>query len=188
MLYVFSATYMAVLLAELIGDKSMYVAASLTNRYRPLFVYLGICIAFAMKAGAAVLFGGWLGHVPTRWLAAVSVLTFLFSAIAIGFTKPKAMSATTATLSSSLAVPFASVFFTEWADIGQLTTAAVVARFGLPWVVWAAATAALMTKGLLGVTVGARVGRHLPAGLWRLLGAGMCLVFSLISLRDLIHR
>jgi len=54
-------------------------------------------------------------------------------------------------------VSCASVLLSEWADFGQLTAAAMGARFDAPMAVWLGAVAAMMTKGVAAATLGARI-------------------------------
>ncbi len=61
---------------------------------------------------------------------------------------------------------FAAIFFSEWGDVGQVTAAAMAARFPspagtgasvFPTIVWAGAVAAMVTKGALAASIGASV-------------------------------
>jgi hypothetical protein len=54
-------------------------------------------------------------------------------------------------------VSFAAIFFSEWGDVGQVTAATMAARFGSPWLVWAGAVGAMVTKGALAAYAGAGV-------------------------------
>jgi len=51
----------------------------------------------------------------------------------------------------------ASVIFSEWADLGQMTAAAMAVQLRAPAAVWAGAVSAMVTKGLLVAVAGARV-------------------------------
>ena len=55
-------------------------------------------------------------------------------------------------------VAFAAIFFSEWGDVGQVTAAAMSAKFVAPaaptttgLVVWLGAVTAMVTKGVLAV-------------------------------------
>lgn len=183
----FFATYLAVLLAEFAGDRSLYAAASLTRRYRAGLVYCGISVAFLLKSGVAVLFGNWVAQLPMTVVGWASVLTFFISAIIVGWKKQEIRPSENRAMASSLLVCFATVFFTEWMDAGQLTTAAMAARYGSPAAVWSAATLALMTKGLLGITIGAELSRLLPTVVWRVVGAGSLACLGVLSMINQVH-
>ena len=70
--YVLVASYWTVLVAELIGDKSIYTVASLTLRFRARLVFLAMVAAFGGKMLAAVLFGGLLTQLPAGLVTAAS--------------------------------------------------------------------------------------------------------------------
>jgi putative Ca2+/H+ antiporter (TMEM165/GDT1 family) len=53
------------------------------------------------------------------------------------------------------------VLLSEWADLGQVTTATMAARFGSPLAVWSGAVCAMATKGILAAWLGAGVRRWL---------------------------
>ena len=63
------------------------------------------------------------------------------------------------------AVAFAAIFFSEWGDVGQITAAAMAAKFVTPaadgtttaLVVWLGAVSAMVTKGALATLLGASV-------------------------------
>jgi len=62
--YVLVTSYWTVLVAELIGDKSIYTVASLTLRFRARPVLFGMTAAFGGKMLAAVLLGQLLMQLP----------------------------------------------------------------------------------------------------------------------------
>src|SRR5438445_11756882 len=83
--------FWAVLVAELVGDKSIYVVASLGLRFRPLLVFAAVIAAFATKTLAVVLFARLLVQFHSRWLDALSAVAFFFSALWIWFEEPAAV-------------------------------------------------------------------------------------------------
>ena len=74
--YVALVAFWTVLLAELVGDKSLYTVASLSLRFRPYIVFAGITVAFAGKALAAVLLAQVLVRLHSRWTDFLSALAF----------------------------------------------------------------------------------------------------------------
>lgn len=184
--YVLAASYSTVLLAELIGDKSIYTVASLSLRLRVGLVFLGMLGAFAAKTLVAVLLGQSLTQIPARWTTSLSALIFFATAVFIWFKRPetqvKPLAATTwyqATL-----FPFTSLFFTEWGDAGQLSAAAMTAQSKLPLAVWIGATLALMTKGALAVLVGVKLREKIPENLLRRIAAASCCVLGALAVRQ----
>jgi putative Ca2+/H+ antiporter (TMEM165/GDT1 family) len=79
------------------------------------------------------------------------------------------------------ALSFSAIFLTEWADAGQIAAAAMTARFGHPLVVWSAATAAMLTKGMLATAAGSVLRRHIPESPLRYAAVGICVVMSVLS-------
>jgi putative Ca2+/H+ antiporter (TMEM165/GDT1 family) len=124
--------YTAVLLAELIGDKSLVTVAAFAGRYNTSRVVTGLVLAFGAKSLVAVMLGRSLGQLPTHVLAIATAVAFYGSALAIWDKPTRAAIASPrrSSASNQLVAVFASVFFSEWADVGQLTTASLAARSG----------------------------------------------------------
>jgi putative Ca2+/H+ antiporter (TMEM165/GDT1 family) len=184
---VVATTFIAVLTAELVGDKMVFTIASLTSRYRPLVVLAGLMPAQMMKMGVAVLAGGFIGRLPATVVAVASALTFGLTAVVLFRTRapneiddPRTQ-AGNAGGARGVALAFSAVFFTEWGDPGQLAAAALAAHYGTRWIVWCAATAALFTKGLLAVTLGRGLRRHFPQAAMRLSAAAVCALMAVLS-------
>jgi putative Ca2+/H+ antiporter (TMEM165/GDT1 family) len=162
---VFALAYTTVFLAELVGDKSAYTIAALGLRFRAWPVFGGVSLAFAGKMLAAVLFGKILLQIPGQWTGVLSAVGFFACAVAIWFREPD--EAPTGTLAGrgwlyAAAVSFTSLFLTEWCDTGQIAAAALTAHTQeLLWV-WLGGTLALLTKGILAMTIGARLTALVP--------------------------
>jgi putative Ca2+/H+ antiporter (TMEM165/GDT1 family) len=184
---VVAATFIAVLTAELVGDKMVFTIASLASRYRPLVVLAGLMPAQMMKMGAAVLAGGFIARLPPTMVAVISALTFGLTAVVLyrrrapDETLDPGATAGNASGARGMALAFSAVFFTEWGDPGQLAAAALAAHYGTRWIVWCAATAALFTKGLLAVTLGRGLRRHFPQATMRLTAAAICALMAVLS-------
>lgn len=185
MLYLLLLTYGTVFIAELIGDKTVYTISSLSMRFRPLYVFSGIALAFMLKMLAAVLLGQLIAELPTTIVALVSAVTFFVTALVIWFQKkdhekleqPEHGGA----FSKAVLISFAAIFFSEWGDIGQITAATLTARYQMPLIVWLGATAALITKGLLAMTLGRGIRRLVPKHILRPLSASICLIMAVVS-------
>lgn len=181
---VFAGAYVTVLAAELIGDKTLYTLGSLASRHRVAPVVLGAITAFAAKMSVAVAAGRLVRELPPRAVALVSALTFFATALVL-WRKPATVSIApreSTHWTRPAAVAFGAVFFTEWADPGQLAAAAMVARHGAPFTVWAAATLAMVTKGLFGALLGVGLRRWLPRETARRVAVGVCALMGLVAL------
>jgi putative Ca2+/H+ antiporter (TMEM165/GDT1 family) len=187
---VLALTYSTVLLVELIGDKTIYTVTTLASRYRSAAVFAGISLAFMTKIAVAVAFGRILLQLPLRVTATISAVTLFITAVRLWKTHvdPLAQRQQSMPWSSGFATSFAAIFFTEWGDVGQLATAAIAAQYRMPIPIWLAATAALMTKGILALTIGVQLRRHVPASISRVAAVVCCSVLGLMALGAALLR
>ena len=65
MLALLFATYGAVFLAEIVGDKLLYTTGVLATRYRPAPIMVGMAFAFMLKMAVAVMVGEAISQVVT---------------------------------------------------------------------------------------------------------------------------
>jgi putative Ca2+/H+ antiporter (TMEM165/GDT1 family) len=186
---VFLAAYWIVLIAELIGDKSIYTIASLAVRIRPKLVFLSLAVAFGGKMLVAVLLGKALVQMPAPWTTVLSAVVFFSAAIFIWFKKPERVLSQpfrTTTGLRATAIAFASLFFTEWGDPGQISAAALTVQSQLPFATWLGGTLALMTKGAFAMTVGVKLRNWMPEKMLRTLASASCCVLGVLAVRDAI--
>ena len=178
------AIYAAVLTAELVGDKTLYTLGPLSARYGFSPVLAGATVACMGKMAAAVLLGELLGSLPGWLIGAVTAATFFWMALLLYRRKPReredAAPMETPWWRGALA-GFSSSFFSEWADVGQISAALMAARLKMPWLVWTAATLAVVTKSLLSATVGLGLRRFVPDGALRVLSVCVYLVMGTLA-------
>jgi putative Ca2+/H+ antiporter (TMEM165/GDT1 family) len=185
--YVVLVAYWTILVAELVGDKSIYTVASLSLRFRTRIMFLGMFLAFGGKMLVAVLAGQALVQIPPHWTAVMSTVIFFVSAILIWFRKPKPLpdpNSSEVKWSRAMLVPFGALFLTEWCDPGQISAVALTAQSQLPLATWLGGTLAMMTKGALAVTLGLKLKDRIPERRLRALASASCCVLGFISLRD----
>lgn len=185
---IFLASYGAVLVAEVAGDKLLYTTGVLTTRYRTAPVVGGVTLAFMGKMAVAVLVGRSLSAIPAAWIAALTALGF--AGVAWSYLRTPASTALHGGPRAAL-VAFAAIFLSEWGDVGQLTTAALAARFPAPFTVWTGAVLAMVTKGVLVASIGARVrawarDRIAPDAL-RYCGFGLLLLLGTLSVFEVLE-
>lgn len=182
-LTVYGAVYGAVFAAELVGDRSLFAISALGARFGMGAVLCGLVPAFMGKALAAVLLGHVVAQLPHALVTWVTVFTFLVSAVLIWRERPAAPALLPSGGEWRRVAPmaFAAVFFTEWADAGQLVTAGLAARYPSPLIVWSAATLALTTKGVLALSVGVGLRRVVPETFMRYGAVAVCLGMGIIS-------
>jgi putative Ca2+/H+ antiporter (TMEM165/GDT1 family) len=171
MLQAFLATYAAVFVAEIVGDKLLYTSGVLATRFRWGAVISGMSVAFMAKMAVAVAVGAAIGKLLPPWLVAVlTAVSFIGVAIAM-WRKPdvRTPKEKDTRILRGAAIAFATIFFSEWGDKG-MTTAGVwaaayvssaasrgMSRTSVALIVWVAAFLAMVTKGGLAVTLGASV-------------------------------
>ncbi|MFL6230266.1 MAG: TMEM165/GDT1 family protein [Pyrinomonadaceae bacterium] len=191
MLPIFLATYGAVFLAEIVGDKLLYTTGVLASRYRTAPVMFGVVCAFMLKMGVAVLVGKAISTLPRLLIAGITAASFIGVAFAL-WRKPaeRAESKREHTAKKAAMISFAAIFFSEWGDVGQITAATMSARYGLPLVVWTGAVSAMVTKGILAASIGAGLRRwiqqHIPPRVVRYCGVGLLLVLGLLSVLEIM--
>jgi putative Ca2+/H+ antiporter (TMEM165/GDT1 family) len=157
---IFFATFGAVFIAEIVGDKLLYTTGVLAARYRTWPIMLGMAIAFMAKMGVAVLVGEAISKLPRTLVASITAISFLSIAFVLwrkpdrpGESKDKHRAHKAAMVS------FAAIFFSEWGDVGQITAATLAAKYHVATVVWLGAVAAMITKGALATFLGAGIRR-----------------------------
>ena len=185
MLPILFATYGAVFVAEVGGDKLLYTTGVLATRYRAVPILCGMAIAFMAKMAVAVLAGQAVSKLPPVLVAAVTALNFFAIAYALWRKPGRRESERQYPGSRAMMVSFAAIFFSEWGDIGQLTAATMAARFGSPLVVWVGAVGAMVTKGALAASAGAGIRQwirqHLSPKTVRYAAVGLLVLLGLLS-------
>jgi putative Ca2+/H+ antiporter (TMEM165/GDT1 family) len=178
------ATYGIVFVTELLGDKSIYTVSSLTTRFRLAPVFCGIALAFMAKMLVAVLMGNVIAELPPALVTGISAATFFITALLLWLRKPKGERSERDSKQlwpQATAISFAAIFFSEWCDIGQITAATLTARYQAPTVVWLGATLALLTKGVLAMTLGLGLRRYIPANALRYGAVILCLTMGVLA-------
>ena len=189
MIGIFLATYAAVFVAEIVGDKLLYTTGVLATRYRTVPIIMGMLVAFMGKMAVAVAVGSAISKLPTLLVAAVTSLSFISVAIVL-WRKPvgRTKEEIDRKYAKAAMVSFAAIFFSEWGDVGQITAATMAARFGAPLMVWAGAVSAMVTKGALAASVGAGVRQWLvariPPRAVRYAGVSALLLLGLLSVLE----
>src|SRR3954471_14931618 len=77
------ATYGAVFVAEIVGDKLLYTTGVLATRYRTAPIMIGMLIAFMAKMAVAVAVGNAISKLPPFFVAALTSASFIGIAIAL---------------------------------------------------------------------------------------------------------
>ena len=189
MLPILFATYGTVFVAEIVGDKLLYTTGVLATRYRALPILCGMAAAFMLKMGVAVLVGKAIATLPNWLVASITAINFFAIAFVL-WRKPdkREVKAKEYPAHRAALVSFAAIFFSEWGDVGQLTTAGLAAKFASPLAVWLGAVAAMVTKGILAASIGASVRtwiqNHFAPKTIRYAAVGLLLLLGLLSVLE----
>src|SRR4051812_36308495 len=190
---IFLATFGAVFLAEVVGDKLLYTTGVLATRFRPGPIMVGMALAFMLKMGVAVAVGDAIAHLPRLLVAAITTVSFCGVAYAV-WRKPVEPRADRPrerrSSGEAAAMSFATIFFSEWGDVGQVTAATMAARYAAPLVVWLGAVAAMVSKGILAASIGAGlrgwIQAHIPPRVIRYGGVALLLLLGLLSVLEVL--
>ena len=179
--------FWTVFLAELVGDKSLYALTSLALRYRLGVLYGAFAAASVGKMAIAVLLGSTLIRFQSRWTDVISAVAFFVSAILIWMknrdegSKPESQHKE----SSRGGLAWCGIFFlTEWADPGQIAAAALALKSHELWGTWVGATAAMLVKGGIALTLGLQLRDRLPQRGLQLIASASCCVLGILASRN----
>ena len=185
MLPIFLATYGAVFVAEIVGDKLLYTTGVLATRYRTMPIMCGMAVAFMLKMGVAVAVGEAISKLPPWLVACVTATSFIGVAITVWRKDERRSHQKEVSAPKAAMVSFAAIFFSEWGDVGQITAAAMSAKYHVPMLVWAGAVAAMVTKGILAASIGAGVRgwiqAHIPPKIIRYGGVAALVLLGILS-------
>jgi Ca2+/H+ antiporter, TMEM165/GDT1 family len=185
MLTIFFATYGVVFAAEIVGDKLLYTTGVLAARYSPAPIMIGMTLAFIIKMGVAVAVGEAISRLPPLFVAGLTVGTFIGVAVAVWRKDDRSATQKQVSAPAAVMVSFAAIFFSEWGDMGQITAAAMSAKYHVPLPVWGGAVFAMVTKGLLAASVGAGargwIQEHVPPRIVRYAGVSALAVLGILS-------
>ncbi len=189
MLALFFATYAAVFAAEIVGDKLLYTTGVLATRYRAGPIMIGMALAFMAKMAVAVLVGQALAQLPRLLLAGITAASFCGVAWVVWHKPARRETAPIeAGAGRAAMLSFAAIFFSEWADVGQITAGTMAARFSSPFVVWLGAVMAMVTKGVLAASLGAGlrgwIQRTFSPGVIRNVGVAVLLLLGIFSVLE----
>jgi len=193
LLVIFFATFGAVFLAEIVGDKLLYTTGVLSARYRTAPILIGMATAFMAKMGVAVLIGAAISKLPRLLVAGITAASFVGVAIALWRKDDEYRHERDQHKAHKAAmISFAAIFFSEWGDVGQVTAAAMSAKYHVALIVWLAAVAAMVTKGSLAAFLGSGIRRwiqdRVSPGVVRYVGVSLLLFLGVLSVWEILSE
>jgi putative Ca2+/H+ antiporter (TMEM165/GDT1 family) len=196
-LVVVALAFAAIFVVEL-PDKTFIATLVLSTKYRPVLVWIGVGLAFAVQTGIAVAFGKVAGLLPTTWVHLGVAAMFLIGAAilirAAGHADEEeadteheyAAKAGEAHGFRVVLVCFLVLFAAEWGDLSQLLTLSLVAKYDDPVSVFVGAWGALLAVSGLAVIVGRVLLNHVKLSLLHYLGATVCVVLAGVTIFELV--
>ena len=193
MLVIFFATFGAVFLAEIVGDKLLYTTGVLSARYRTAPILIGMAAAFMAKMGVAVLIGEAISKLPRLLVASITAASFIGVAIALWRKDDEYRHERDQHKAHKAAmISFAAIFFSEWGDVGQVTAAAMTAKYHVALIVWLGAVAAMVTKGSLAAFLGSGIRRwiqdRVSPRVVRYVGVSLLLFLGVLSVWEILSE
>ena len=190
---VIAAAFILVLPIEL-PDKTLFATLVLATRFKPLPVFTGVGLAFAVQSLIAVTAGGLLTLLPDAVVSSIVAVLFLVGAailwrsIRSGAEEEEDIEAPPhPTFLKAASISFGVLFAAEWGDLSQLATAGLAARYDDPLSVFVGSWAALLVVSALAVFLGKKLADRLPIRLIRLVAAILFTVFAVIAVVETVR-
>lgn len=196
---VVALTFAAIFVVEL-PDKTFIAALVLSTRYRGLFVWIGVSLAFLVQTVLAVTVGKVVTFLPSEVVHAVAALIFLAGAVLLAREAPRAdaeeqeaeeefaaKAKEPRTGWGAVLASFLVLFAAEWGDLSQLLTISLVGKYDEPVAVFLGAWGALITVSGVAVLAGRYLLRHVRLSVIHYIGAAVCLMLAAITVYDLLR-
>jgi len=193
-LVVTAVAFGAIFVVEL-PDKTFIATLVLSTKFRPLLVWIGVGLAFAVQTTVAVALGHAASFLPPDVVRTVSLLMFLAGAVIL-FREARSAhvdsgdeyveKARDVIGVRAIGASFLVLFAAEWGDLSQLLTLTLVARYEDPVSVFVGALGALLAVSGLAVLIGRAPLRVVPLHTLHYVGAAVCLVLAGFTASELV--
>ena len=189
-LLVVALAFGAIFVVEL-PDKTFIATLVMSTKMRPLFVWIGVGLAFLVQTGVAVGLGHAASFLPAQLIQSVAALMFVIGAIIL-FREARSADAEEAGTEEEyaakadatahglkvVATSFLVLFAAEWGDLSQLLTISLVAKYEEPFSVFLGAWGALLAVSGLAVVVGRLLLQHVRLAVLHYVGATVCVLMA----------
>ncbi len=179
-----------IVLVEL-PDKTFIATLVMSTRFRPLLVWIGVCLAFFVQTAIAVAAGGLVARLPRTPVEVFACLMFLAGGILLlrGAGRADEEEAETEAEFGEKAARsvvgwrvvtlcFTVLFLAEWGDLSQILTASLVVRYDDPASVFVGAFLALATVSGLAAALGRTLLTRMRLSTIRRVGGTVCLLLA----------
>lgn len=188
--------FVSIFVVEL-PDKTFLATLVLATKYRPLFVWIGVGLAFAVQTLIAVGVGRVATLLPQNLVHTLAGLMFLAGAVIL-FKEGRshqnaeedeeeyAEKAKPAHGLKQILAAFMVLFAAEWGDLSQLLTISLVAKNHHPVSVFVGALGALLVVSGLAVIAGKQLLRWIELHVLHFVGAAICLGLGIYTLVEVL--
>ena len=194
---VVALTFGAIFVVEL-PDKTFIATLVMSTKMRPLFVWIGVALAFLVQTGVAVGVGKVVSFLPEQLIHTVAALMFVVGAIILfrearsaDEDEPGQEDEYAAKADSGahgfkvVATSFLVLFAAEWGDLSQLLTISLVAKYDDPVSVFLGAWGALLAVSGLAVIVGRLLLQRVRLSVLHYVGATVCLLMAALTVWEM---
>lgn len=196
-LLVVALAFGAIFVVEL-PDKTFIATLVMSTKMRPLFVWIGVGLAFLLQTGIAVGLGKAASFLPEQLIHTVAALMFLIGAVIL-FREARSADGDEADHEEEyaakadpaahglrvVATSFLVLFAAEWGDLSQLLTISLVAKYDDPLSVFLGAWGALLAVSGLAVIVGRLLLQRVKLSLLHYVGATVCVLMAVLTVWEM---
>lgn len=196
-LLVVALAFGAIFVVEL-PDKTFIATLVMSTKMRPLFVWIGVGLAFLVQTGIAVGLGKAASFLPEQLIHTVAAMMFLIGAVIL-FREARSADDDEADQEEEyaakadpaahgfrvVATSFLVLFAAEWGDLSQLLTISLVAKYDDPLSVFLGAWGALLAVSGLAVIVGRLLLQRIKLSLLHYVGATVCVLMAVLTVWEM---
>lgn len=196
-LLVVALAFGAIFVVEL-PDKTFIATLVMSTKMRPLFVWIGVGLAFLLQTGIAVGLGKAASFLPEQLIQTVAALLFVVGAVIL-FREARSADDEEADQEEEyaakadpaahgfrvVATSFLVLFAAEWGDLSQLLTISLVAKYDDALSVFLGAWGALLAVSGLAVIVGRLLLQRIKLSLLHYVGATVCVLMAVLTVWEM---
>jgi putative Ca2+/H+ antiporter (TMEM165/GDT1 family) len=187
----------AIFVVEL-PDKTFIATLVMSTKMRPLFVWIGVGLAFLVQTAVAVGIGKAASFLPEQLIHTVAAVMFVIGAIIL-FRAARTADADEGAQEDEFAAKsdsaahglkvvvtsFLVLFAAEWGDLSQLLTISLVAKYDDPVSVFLGAWGALLAVSGLAVIVGRLLLQRVRLSVLHYVGAAVCVFMAALTVWEM---
>ena len=196
-LLVVALAFGAIFVVEL-PDKTFIATLVMSTKMRPLFVWVGVGLAFMVQTGVAIGIGKAASFLPEQLIHTVAALMFAIGAVIL-VREARSADADEAEQEAEYAAKadatahgfkvvvtsFLVLFAAEWGDLSQLLTISLAAKYDDPVSVFIGAWGALLAVSGLAVIVGRVLLQHVKESVLHYVGATVCVLMAVLTVWEM---